>query len=104
MRGHGTRAGNEAGRGEPLSPRVRRPAPVESPEQPGAYLFKDAQGRVIYVGKALSLRSRLSSYFQDPGGLHARTAAMVESAADVEWITVANEVESLHLEYNLIKR
>jgi excinuclease ABC subunit C len=82
----------------------RRPAPGEIPDDPGVYLFKDAHGRVIYVGKALSLRSRLSSYFQDPDGLHPRTAAMVESAADVEWIVVANEVESLHLEYNLIKR
>ena len=82
---------------------ARRPKPSEIPDQPGAYLFKDAQGRVVYVGKALSLRSRLSSYFQDPDALHARTAAMVESAADVEWIVVANEVESLHLEYNLIK-
>ena len=82
---------------------VRRPKPGEIPDQPGCYLFKDAQGRVIYAGKALSLRSRLSSYFQDPDALHPRTAAMVESAADVEWIVVANEVESLHLEYNLIK-
>ncbi|MGH2785818.1 MAG: excinuclease ABC subunit UvrC [Actinomycetota bacterium] len=82
---------------------ARRPKPSEIPDQPGAYLFKDAQGRVIYAGKALSLRSRLSSYFQDPDALHPRTAAMVESAADVEWIVVANEVESLHLEYNLIK-
>jgi len=82
----------------------RRPSPGEIPDEPGVYLFKDAHGRVIYVGKALSLRSRLSSYFQDPAGLHARTAAMVESAADVEWIVVGNEVESLHLEYNLIKR
>ncbi len=82
---------------------ARRPKPSEIPDQPGAYLFKDAQGRVIYAGKALSLRSRLSSYFQDPDALHPRTAAMVEAAADVEWIVVANEVESLHLEYNLIK-
>jgi len=82
---------------------IRRPKPETIPDQPGAYLFKDAQGRVIYVGKALSLRSRVSSYFQDPDALHPRTAAMVESAADVEWIVVANEVESLHLEYNLIK-
>ena len=75
-----------------------RPKPSEIPDQPGVYLFKDRNGRVIYVGKALSLRSRVSSYFQDLGALMARTAAMVESAADVEWIVVANEVESLHLE------
>jgi excinuclease ABC subunit C len=83
---------------------ARWPKPSEIPDQPGAYLFKDAQGRVVYVGKALSLRSRVSSYFQDPFALHPRTAAMVETAAGVEWIVVANEVESLHLEYNLIKR
>jgi excinuclease ABC subunit C len=81
-----------------------RPKPSEIPDQPGVYLFKDRAGRVIYVGKALSLRSRVSSYFQDLGALMARTAAMVESAADVEWIVVANEVESFHLEYNLIKK
>jgi excinuclease ABC subunit C len=90
--------------GPVASKTFRRPSPSEIPDQPGVYLFKDAHGRVIYVGKALSLRSRVSSYFQDLGGLHARTAAMVESAGDVEWIVVANEVESLHLEYNLIKK
>ena len=83
---------------------LRRPKPSEIPDQPGVYLFKDRSGRVIYVGKALSLRNRVSSYFQDLGALMARTAAMVESAADVEWIVVANEVESFHLEYNLIKK
>jgi excinuclease ABC subunit C len=83
---------------------LRRPSPSEIPDQPGVYQFKDAHGRVIYVGKALSLRSRVSSYFQDASGLHPRTEAMVESAADVEWIVTKNEVESLHLEYNLIKR
>ena len=83
---------------------LRRPSPSEIPDQPGVYLFKDAHGRVIYVGKALSLRSRLSSYFQDSAALHPRTEAMVESAANVEWIVAKNEVESLHLEYNLIKR
>ncbi len=83
---------------------LRRPSPSEIPDQPGVYLFKDAHGRVIYVGKALSLRSRLSSYFQDAAALHPRTEAMVESATDVEWIVAKNEVESLHLEYNLIKR
>ncbi len=83
---------------------LRRPSPSEIPDQPGVYLFKDAHGRVIYIGKALSLRSRLSSYFQDSAALHPRTEAMVDSAADVEWIVAKNEVESLHLEYNLIKR
>jgi len=61
-------------------------------------------GRVIYVGKASSLRSRLSSYFQDKRNLHPRTAAMVSAAESVEWIEVRNEVEALMLEYNLIKQ
>jgi excinuclease ABC subunit C len=77
--------------------------PKNIPEQPGCYLFRDGDGRVLYVGKAKSLRSRLSSYFQDPAYLHPRTASMVEQARDVEWIVTANEVESLHLEYNLIQ-
>ncbi|HEX9695781.1 MAG TPA: excinuclease ABC subunit UvrC [Actinomycetota bacterium] len=81
-----------------------RPKPDSIPEQPGCYLFKDAHGRVIYVGKAKSLRQRLSSYFQNPAFLHPRTAAMVDTAGAVEWIMVANEVESLHLEYTLIKK
>ncbi|MFL6206142.1 MAG: excinuclease ABC subunit UvrC, partial [Acidimicrobiales bacterium] len=70
----------------------------------GSYQFKDAQGRVIYVGKASSLRQRLSNYFQNPRNLHARTAQMVAAAESVEWIEVANEVEALMLEYNLIKQ
>jgi len=80
------------------------PKPKNIPDSPGVYLFRDANGRVIYVGKAKSLRSRLSSYFQAPYLLHPRTASMVEQAADVEWIVTTNEVESLHLEYNLIKK
>ena len=66
--------------------------------------FKDRDGRVIYVGKAKSLRSRLSSYFQDPRNLHLRTRQMVETAESVEWIEVRNEVEALMLEYSLIKQ
>ena len=58
------------------------------PDQPGVYLFRDARGRVIYVGKAKSLRARLNSYFQDIAGLHARTQQMVTSAAAVEWTVV----------------
>jgi excinuclease ABC subunit C len=80
-----------------------RPRPQDVPDRPGVYLFRDAEGRVVYVGKAKSLRARLASYFQDPASLHPRTAAMLEAAADVEWIVTATEVESLHLEYNLIK-
>ncbi|MGZ4213470.1 MAG: excinuclease ABC subunit UvrC [Actinomycetota bacterium] len=86
------------------SPAPRLPRPKNIPDSPGCYLFRDANGRVLYVGKAKSLRSRLSSYFQAPYLLHPRTASMVEQAADVEWIVTSNEVESLHLEYNLIKK
>ncbi|HLN06985.1 MAG TPA: excinuclease ABC subunit UvrC [Acidimicrobiales bacterium] len=77
--------------------------PQSIPESPGSYQFKDEAGRIIYVGKARSLRSRLSSYFQDPAHLHPRTAQMVERAASVEWIVVASDVEAIMLEYNLIK-
>ena len=82
---------------------MERPAgPI--PDAPGSYQFKDAHGRVIYVGKATSLRQRVGSYFADPRTLHPRTAAMVEAAASVEWIEVRNEVEALMLEYGLIKQ
>lgn len=80
-----------------------RERPTGIPESPGSYQFKDSHGRVIYVGKASSLRSRLSSYFQDPALLHPRTAQMVSEAETVEWITVRNELEALMLEYTLIK-
>ncbi len=80
-----------------------RPAPGSIPTQPGVYRFRDGRGRVIYVGKAKSLRSRLSSYFQDIGNLHARTATMVSTAASVEWTVVNTEVEALQLEYSWIK-
>jgi len=83
---------------------VMRPPTGTIPETPGSYQFKDAQGRVIYVGKASSLRQRLSNYFQDPRNLHPRTAQMVATAATVEWIEVRNEVEALMLEYSLIKQ
>ena len=84
-------------------PATYRPAPGTIPDQPGVYKFRDEHGRVIYVGKAKSLRSRLSSYFQDVGNLHARTAAMVTTGASVEWTTVNTEVEALQLEYSWIK-
>jgi excinuclease ABC subunit C len=77
--------------------------PTAVPDAPGSYQFKDADGRVIYVGKARSLRSRLSNYFQDPRNLHPRTAQMVATAASVEWIVVSSDVEAIMLEYNLIK-
>ncbi len=83
---------------------VRRPPAGSIPEQPGSYQFKDALGRVIYVGKASNLRQRLSNYFQAPRNLHPRTRQMVETAESVEWTTVRNEVEALMLEYSLIKQ
>ena len=64
------------------------------PVTPGSYQFRDAQGRVIYVGKAINLRSRVSSYFADPATLHPRTASMMSFADKVEWIEVRNEVEA----------
>ena len=67
------------------------------------YRFRDPQGRVIYVGKAKSLRSRLTSYFADIASLHPRTRQMVTTAAKVEWTVVTTEVEALQLEYNWIK-
>jgi excinuclease ABC subunit C len=83
---------------------VKRPPAGTIPDQPGSYQFKDAHGRVIYVGKASSLRQRLSNYFQSPHNLHPRTRQMVETADSVEWTTVRNEVEALMLEYSLIKQ
>jgi excinuclease ABC subunit C len=85
---------------DPLS---YRPAPGTIPVEPGVYRFRDAHGRVIYVGKAKSLRSRLNSYFADISALHPRTRQMVTSAASVEWTIVTTEVEALQLEYNWIK-
>jgi len=82
---------------------VERPPAGTIPDAPGSYQFKDAEGRVVYVGKAKSLRSRLNSYFGDPRSMLPRTAQMVQTAATVEWIEVRNEVEALMLEYSLIK-
>jgi len=83
---------------------VTRPAQGAIPDAPGSYQFVDADGRVIYVGKAKSLRQRLNSYFQDPTALAPRTAQMVEQADHVEWMVVDTESEALLLEHNLIKR
>jgi excinuclease ABC subunit C len=85
------------------TPSSYRPAPGSIPTKPGVYRFRDAKGRVIYVGKAKSLRPRLSSYFQDIGNLHPRTATMVTTGASVEWTVVDTEVEALQLEYSWIK-
>ncbi|MEO8518516.1 MAG: excinuclease ABC subunit UvrC [Dermatophilaceae bacterium] len=84
-------------------PSSYRPGPGEIPVDPGVYRFRDSDGRVIYVGKANSLRPRLSSYFQDLSALHPRTRSMVTTGASVEWTVVANEVEALQLEYSWIK-
>ncbi len=83
---------------------LQRPAPGAIPDSPGSYQFRDRDGRVIYVGKAKSLRQRLSNYFQAPSALPPRTAQMVASAETVEWIQVRNDVEALMLEYSLIKQ
>jgi excinuclease ABC subunit C len=83
---------------------VKRPPAGTIPEAPGSYQFKDAHGRVIYVGKASNLRQRLSNYFGSPHTMHPRTAQMVQTAESVEWTTVRNEVEALMLEYSLIKQ
>ncbi|MGY1739376.1 MULTISPECIES: excinuclease ABC subunit UvrC [unclassified Blastococcus] len=84
-------------------PSSYRPAVGSIPESPGVYKFRDPNGRVIYVGKAKSLRQRLNSYFADVAGLHPRTRQMVTTAAAVEWTVVGTEVEALQLEYNWIK-
>ncbi|MFC3449129.1 excinuclease ABC subunit UvrC [Amycolatopsis speibonae] len=84
-------------------PTTYRPSPGSIPDAPGVYKFRDATKRVIYVGKAKSLRSRLNSYFADITGLHPRTRQMVTTAASVEWTVVGTEVEALQLEYNWIK-
>jgi excinuclease ABC subunit C len=80
---------------------VARPGTSTIPDAPGVYLFRDADGRVVYVGKATSLRKRLASYWGKP--LHPRTEAMMTAAGSVEWIVASNEVDALMLEYNLIK-
>ena len=84
-------------------PASYRPDPGAVPDAPGVYRFSDPEGRVIYVGKAKSLRNRLNSYFQDLAGLHPRTQTMVTTAASVQWTVVGTEVEALQLEYSWIK-
>jgi excinuclease ABC subunit C len=84
-------------------PSTYRPPTGTIPLDPGVYKFRDAKSRVIYVGKAKSLRQRLNSYFADVAALHPRTRQMVMTAASVEWTVVTTEVEALQLEYNWIK-
>lgn len=85
------------------NPASYRPKTGEIPTNPGVYRFRDQHGRVIYVGKAKSLRSRLNSYFANPAGLLPKTYAMVHAASSVEWTVVGSELESLQLEYTWIK-
>ncbi|MFE9247443.1 excinuclease ABC subunit UvrC [Streptomyces sp. NPDC007088] len=84
-------------------PSSYRPQPGQIPDTPGVYRFRDEHRRVIYVGKAKSLRQRLANYFQDLAHLHPRTRTMVTTAASVEWTVVSTEVEALQLEYSWIK-
>lgn len=90
--------------GKSDSPKLARPAAGSVPDGPGVYHFKDGDGRIIYVGKAKSLKSRLSSYFGDLALLAPRTAQMMSAARAVDWISVDTEVEALLLEYSLIQR
>jgi excinuclease ABC subunit C len=79
-----------------------RPKTGEIPTTPGVYRFRDAAGRVLYVGKAKNLRARLSNYFAPLGSLHERTRRMVTTASGVEWTVVGTEVEALQLEWTWI--
>jgi excinuclease ABC subunit C len=88
---------------DPHGPGAFRPAPGAIPDSPGVYRFRDQRGRVIYVGKAKSLRQRLNSYFADFASLHPRTQAMLTTAAGVDWTVVGTEVEAFQLEYSWIK-
>ncbi|HCT75437.1 MAG TPA: excinuclease ABC subunit C [Micromonosporaceae bacterium] len=84
-------------------PLTYRPSPGTIPDAPGVYRFRDESGRIIYVGKAKSLRSRLNSYFADQWSMHPRTQQMVTTACAVDWTVVSTEVEALQLEYSWIK-
>ncbi|WFN89487.1 excinuclease ABC subunit UvrC [Arcanobacterium wilhelmae] len=86
-----------------MNPADYRPKTSDIPRDPGVYRFRDEEDRIIYVGKAKSLRQRLVNYFQDPALLHPRTRQMVFTAARVEWVVVGNEIEALSLEYSWIK-
>src|SRR6202522_4110284 len=74
------------------------------PPSPACYLYKNAEGEVIYVGKSKNLRARVRSYFLEASQTNAKTGTLMREAADVEYITVANEHEALALENNLIKQ
>ena len=74
------------------------------PNKPGCYLYKNAAGEIIYVGKAINLRSRVRSYYHTPEGLDHKTRQLVRHIAHIEWILVGSELEALILEMNLIKK
>ncbi|WP_344228722.1 excinuclease ABC subunit UvrC [Microbacterium binotii] len=80
-----------------------RPKQGEIPTSPGVYRFRDAEGRILYVGKAKNLRARLSNYFAPLHTLHERTRRMVTTATSVEWTVVGSDVEALQLEYMWIQ-
>jgi excinuclease ABC subunit C len=86
-----------------VDPRDWRPKPSDIPTKPGVYRFRGPGGRVLYVGKAINLRSRLGNYFQPLRSLHQRTRRMVMTATSVDWTTVGSDVEALQLEYTWIK-
>jgi len=74
------------------------------PEKPGVYIMKNAAGEIIYVGKAIILKNRVRSYFQERGDQSLKTRKLVSQIADLEWIVVGSELEALILEMNLIKK
>ena len=77
---------------------------AQLPDRPGVYLYKDAKGQIIYIGKAASLRGRVRSYFQESRARDAKTDALVGQIRDLEFIVTGNELEALILESNLVKR
>src|SRR5512143_456088 len=74
------------------------------PSKPGCYIMKNVEGTIVYVGKAISLKNRVRSYFHAEGGHDAKTRRLVREIADLEWILVGSELEALILEMNLIKK
>ena len=74
------------------------------PDRPGVYLFKDSEGTILYVGKALSLRKRVFSYFQPGKPLSAKTDQMIRKTSNVEWVVTGSEEEALLYEASLIKQ
>lgn len=96
----GPASGPASGRAK-IKEMLKRPSPSEIPDQPGAYLFRDASGDVIYAGKAKSLRKRIASYFAK--ALPSRTMRMMAEAESLDWMIAKNEAEAILLEFNLIK-